>query len=28
MSDFSNYKFGTKAIHAGADPDPSTGAIM
>lgn len=24
----SNYKFGTKAIHAGADPDPSTGAIM
>lgn len=23
-----NYKFGTKAIHAGADPDPSTGAIM
>lgn len=21
-------KFGTKAIHAGADPDPSTGAIM
>lgn len=28
MSDFSNYKFGTRAIHAGADPDPSTGAIM
>lgn len=28
MSDFSKYKFGTKAIHAGADPDPSTGAIM
>lgn len=28
MNDFSNYKFGTKAIHAGADPDPSTGAIM
>lgn len=28
MSDYSNYKFGTKAIHAGADPDPSTGAIM
>ncbi|MGZ3862473.1 MAG: cystathionine gamma-synthase [Bacteroidia bacterium] len=23
-----NYKFGTKAIHSGADPDPSTGAIM
>lgn len=28
MSDFSNYKFGTRAIHAGADPDPATGAIM
>lgn len=28
MSHFSNYKFGTRAIHAGADPDPSTGAIM
>jgi cystathionine gamma-lyase len=28
MSDFSKHKFGTKAIHAGADPDPSTGAIM
>ncbi len=28
MTDFSKYKFGTKAIHAGADPDPSTGAIM
>ncbi|MBK9284616.1 MAG: cystathionine gamma-synthase [Sphingobacteriaceae bacterium] len=28
MTDFSNKKFGTKAIHAGADPDPSTGAIM
>jgi cystathionine gamma-lyase len=28
MSDFSNYKFGTKAIHAGAEPDPTTGAIM
>ena len=23
-----DYKFGTKAIHAGADADPSTGAIM
>lgn len=23
-----NYKFGTRAIHAGAHPDPSTGAIM
>ena len=21
-------KFGTKAIHAGAEPDPTTGAIM
>jgi cystathionine gamma-lyase/cystathionine beta-lyase len=28
MTDYSKYKFGTKAIHAGADPDPSTGAIM
>jgi cystathionine gamma-lyase/cystathionine beta-lyase len=28
MSDLSTYKFGTKAIHAGAEPDPSTGAIM
>ena len=28
MSDFSKHKFGTKAIHAGADPDPTTGAIM
>lgn len=28
MGDFSKHKFGTKAIHAGADPDPSTGAIM
>jgi cystathionine gamma-lyase len=28
MTDFSNYKFGTKAIHAGAEPDPTTGAIM
>lgn len=28
MSDFSSYKFGTRAIHAGAEPDPSTGAIM
>lgn len=26
--DFSEYQFGTKAIHAGMDPDPSTGAIM
>lgn len=23
-----NYKFGTRAIHAGAEPDPTTGAIM
>ncbi|MFO0321414.1 MAG: cystathionine gamma-synthase [Bacteroidota bacterium] len=28
MSDFSNLQFGTKAIHAGTEPDPSTGAIM
>ena len=28
MTDYSKYKFGTRAIHAGADPDPSTGAIM
>lgn len=28
MSDFSSYKFGTRAIHAGAEPDPSTGAVM
>jgi len=28
MSNFSSYKFGTRAIHAGAEPDPSTGAIM
>ena len=28
MSDFSKHKFGTKAIHAGAEADPSTGAIM
>ena len=28
MSDFSKHKFGTKAIHAGAEPDPTTGAIM
>lgn len=28
MADFTKHKFGTKAIHAGADPDPSTGAIM
>lgn len=28
MADFSKYKFGTKAIHAGADPEPGTGAIM
>lgn len=28
MGDFSKHKFGTKAIHAGAEPDPSTGAIM
>ena len=28
MSMQDDYKFGTKAIHAGADVDPSTGAIM
>ena len=28
MSMQDDYKFGTKAIHAGADADPSTGAIM
>lgn len=28
MTDFSKHKFGTKAIHAGAEPDPTTGAIM
>jgi len=26
--DNTSYKFGTKAIHAGAEPDPTTGAIM
>jgi cystathionine gamma-lyase len=26
--DNSSHKFGTKAIHAGQEPDPSTGAIM
>ncbi|HEU4717383.1 MAG TPA: cystathionine gamma-synthase [Bacteroidia bacterium] len=28
MKDASKYGFGTKAIHAGQEPDPSTGAIM
>lgn len=28
MNNPSNYKFGTKAIHAGTEPDPGTGAIM
>jgi len=28
MSDSKNLGFGTKAIHAGQEPDPSTGAIM
>lgn len=27
-NDDTNLKFGTKAIHAGVEPDPSTGAIM
>lgn len=28
MKDAKNMKFGTKAIHAGQEPDPTTGAIM
>jgi len=28
MKKKSEYKFGTRAIHAGAEPDPGTGAIM
>ncbi len=28
MSESKKYRFGTKAIHAGIDPDPATGAIM
>lgn len=28
MSDNQNFGFGTKAIHAGQEPDPTTGAIM
>ena len=28
MKDASKFKFGTKAIHAGQEPDPTTGAIM
>src|SRR3990170_2348309 len=28
MTDFSKFKFGTKAIHAGAEADPTAGAIM
>ncbi|MGZ3900060.1 MAG: cystathionine gamma-synthase [Bacteroidia bacterium] len=28
MTDFSNHKFGTRAIHSGAEADPTTGAIM
>ncbi|HZW05737.1 MAG TPA: cystathionine gamma-synthase [Phycisphaerales bacterium] len=28
MSDSSNHKFATRAVHAGQKPDPSTGAIM
>ena len=28
MKNSKKYKFGTLAIHAGAEPDPSTGAIM
>src|SRR5204862_3451738 len=26
--EMTEYKFGTKAIHAGQEPDPATGAIM
>lgn len=28
MQDFSKFGFGTRAIHAGQEPDPTTGAIM
>lgn len=28
MKDYNQYSFGTRAIHAGQEPDPSTGAIM
>lgn len=28
MKNYDQYKFGTRAIHAGQEPDPSTGAIM
>ncbi|MFQ3214767.1 MAG: cystathionine gamma-lyase [Marivirga sp.] len=28
MSNDTHYRFGTKAIHAGVNPDPTTGAIM
>lgn len=28
MADLSKYGFGTRAIHAGAEPDPFTGAVM
>ena len=28
MSDDGNLGFGTRAIHGGQHPDPSTGAIM
>jgi cystathionine gamma-lyase len=28
MTDLKNVGFGTKAIHAGQEPDPTTGAIM
>ncbi|MGZ6416738.1 MAG: PLP-dependent transferase, partial [Bacteroidia bacterium] len=28
MADLKNLGFGTKAIHAGQEPDPTTGAIM
>ena len=28
VMDEPRYKFGTRAIHAGQEPDPSTGAVM
>lgn len=28
MKNYNQYQFGTRAIHAGQEPDPSTGAIM
>ena len=28
MADSSTHRFGTRAVHAGQRPDPTTGAIM